>query len=436
MNAINKSVLASAMMAAAGLPAHPHRGLQTRDKGSLDDASAQLRDRIGKIDELLNRYKDKFGELDNVPANLKDELETRAKEIKDLSGQVEDIQQKLVDGVQGRSMEHQNDVAAMLIRNKDAVDYAKTMYARSGNKKDAVVFDGLNARNVITLAGVGGGIAAKAHNELARTAVTMPLAVIDLINWAPTTEAVAYFLRESTYNIMADIAPENTEKPESDFAFGVETLAVGTIAHWIRASKQVLADMPMLATYLETRMAYGIRYKLEYFVVNGHKPASGQQKHFGGLLEAQNHRTIAVPVDATSIDVLNVAKYEAAASYVIPDTIILNPKDWGVIERIKGDDGHYVFGSPGAQVQPVLWGLPVVFAASMPEGKYWVGNLALGYDGVLREDVTVTVSTEDSANFIKNLVTILAEMRAAGTVVLPEACVAGDLPSAPVATGG
>lgn len=64
----------------------------------------------------------------------------------------------------------------------------------------------------------------------------------------------------------------------------------------------------------------------------------------------------------------------------------------------------------------------------MPEGKYWVGNLALGFDGLIREDVNITVSTEDGNNITKNLVTILAEMRAAGAVVLPEACVAGDLP--------
>lgn len=422
MNAFDKTMLATATT-----PAQPHRGLQSRNKTALDEASSQLRDRIGKVDELLERYKDKFVELDNVPTNLKDELEQRSKEIKDLATQIEDLQQKMVDGIQGRSTDEQNSIAAALIRNKDAVDYAKIMATRSGNKKDAVVFEGLSARNVLTI-GTMGTNAMLAQNDINRTARTMPLSVIDLINWGPTDQSVAYFLRESTYDIMADIAPENTQKPESSFAFGVVNLAVGTIAHWIRATKQVLADMPALANYLESRMSYGVRYKLEYYVVNGHQPTGGQQKIFSGLLEENNYRTITPAADATAIDVINQAKYEAAASYVLPDCIILNPKDWGEIERIKGTDGHYVFGSPGAQVQPVLWGLPVIFAASMPEGKYWVGNIALGFDGLIREDVTVTVSTEDRDNFVKNLVTILAEMRASGAVVLPDACIVGDLP--------
>ncbi|MDC4664023.1 phage major capsid protein, partial [Acinetobacter baumannii] len=69
-------------------------------------------------------------------------------------------------------------------------------------------------------------------------------------------------------------------------------------------------------------------------------------------------------------------------------------------------------------------------------GKYWVGNIAIGFAGVIREDVSVTVSTEDGNNITKNLVTILAEMRATGAVVLPDACVAGDLPVIAPPTGG
>ncbi len=431
MKALSKNTLALATSTMATQNPAPFKDLLARDTSQLDQYAIQLRDRVSQMDTLLERYRDQLSGLDGLPADLKKDLEDRSTEVKKLSGEIEEIQQKLVDGVHERSKNQQDTIAAALIRNKDAVDYAKTMHTRNGNKKDAVVFEGLNARNVITLGGMGAN-AVYAQNDLNRTARAMPLSVIDLINWGTTQEAVAYFLRESTFDIMADIAPENTDKPESDFEFGVISLNVGVIAHWIRASKQVLADMPALANYLETRMAYGVRFKLEYYVVNGHTPAQGQQKIFSGLLEPLNHQTVTEAASDTAIDVISKAKYEAAASYVLPDAVLLNPKDWGSIERIKGEDGHYIFGAPGAAVQPVLWGLPVIFAASMPEGKYWVGNLALGFDGLIREDVNITISTEDGNNVTKNLVTILAEMRAAGAVVLPEACVAGDLPEIPV----
>ncbi|MFY0033991.1 phage major capsid protein, partial [Acinetobacter baumannii] len=103
-------------------------------------------------------------------------------------------------------------------------------------------------------------------------------------------------------------------------------------------------------------------------------------------------------------------------------------EDWGKIERIKGGDGHYIFGSPGAVVQPVLWGVPVVFSATMPVTKYWTGPLNYAFEGYLDENVDIIVSTEDSNNVTKNLVTVLAEVDGSGAVVIPDACVSGTLP--------
>lgn len=430
MKALNKNTVALAISTMAIQQPAPFKDLLARDTTQLDQYAAQLRNRITQIDGLLERYKARLEGLDGLPDDLKTDLEERSKKIDELSGEIEDIQQKMIEGVHDRSRAEQDTIAAALIRNKDAVEFAKTMATRSGSKKESVVFDGLNARNVITLAGMGAN-ASLAKNDLSRTAYQAPLSVIDLINWGSAEGDIAIFLRESAFDIMADIAPENTDKKESNLKFGPVQLSIGTIAHWIRASKQVLADMTWLANYIETRMTYGVRLKLEYFVVNGHTPTAGNPKCFSGLLEADNYVTVEPEEGATAIDVLNQSKYKAADSYLLPDSIVLNPEDWGKIERIKGTDGHYIFGAPGAAVQPVLWGVPVVFAASMPKGKYWVGNLAIGFDGQIREDVAVTVSTEDGNNVTKNLVTILAEMRAAGAVVLPDACVAGDLPEIP-----
>lgn len=431
MKALSKSTVAMALASAAIQQPKPLSDLQTRDTTQLDQLAVQLRDRVGQMDTLLERYRTQLSALEGLPADLAADLEARSQDVARLTGEIEDIQQKLVEGVHQRSMAEQDTIAAALIRNKDAVEFAKTMATRSGKKKESVVFEGISARNVITLKSLGAN-GSLAKNDVSRTSFQAPLSIIDLINWGSADGDVAVFLRESAFEIMADIAPENTEKAESDLEFGPVQLNIGTIAHWIRASKQVLADMTWLANYIETRMTYGVRLKLEYFVVNGHTPTAQNPKCFSGLLEADNYVEVVAAADATAIDVLNQAKYKAADSYLLPDSIILNPEDWGKIERIKGEDGHYVFGAPGAAVQPVLWGVPVIFAASMPKGKYWVGNMAIGFDGLIREDVAVTVSTEDGNNVTKNLVTILAEMRASGAVVLPDACVSGDLPTIPV----
>jgi len=55
-----------------------------------------------------------------------------------------------------------------------------------------------------------------------------------------------------------------------------------------------------------------------------------------------------------------------------------------------------------------------------------VGSFMQAAQGWDREDITVTVSTEDRDNFVKNMVTILCENRVSLTVYRPEALVKGD----------
>ncbi|WP_149930569.1 phage major capsid protein [Acinetobacter soli] len=404
------------------------RNAQGGQPANLDELSLQLRTQISELDALIKK---KEKALENVPDDLATDLANRAKQIEGIASDIEQIKNDLVNQAKNLRQEDQEDIAAILIRNKDAVDQASIMYARSKSVSDSVTFEGIKTRNIITLAGISNkvGNAADAKDITGRTSVYRPLNIIDLINWIPADSETAYYLRETTANFLAGIIPEAENKPESDLQLGMLQLSVGTIAHFVRVSKQALKNMAQLAVYIETRLAYGVRLKLEYYVVNGHTPAQGQQKIFSGLLEPLNYTTVDVHLSDTAIDVLNKAKYKAAATYVQPDCIILNPEDWGRIERIKGTDGHYVFGAPGAAVQPVIWGVPVVFSATMPVGKYWCGPLSMAYEGYLDSDVTIVVSTEDANNVTKNLVTILAEMDGSGAVVLPDACVAGELPA-------
>ena len=404
------------------------RNAQGNQPANLDELSLQLRTQISELDALIKK---KEKALENVPEDLATDLANRAKQIEGIASDIQQIKNDLVNQAKNLRQEDQEDIAAILIRNKDAVDQASIMYSRSKSVSDSVTFEGIKTRNIITLAGISNkvGNAADAKDITGRTAAYRPLNIIDLINWIPADSETAYYLRETTANFLAGIIPEAEDKPESELQLGMLQLSVGTIAHFVRVSKQALKNMSQLAVYIETRLAYGVRLKLEYYVVNGHTPAQGQQKIFSGLLEPLNYTTVDVHLSDTAIDVLNKAKYKAASTYVQPDCIILNPEDWGRIERIKGTDGHYVFGAPGAAVQPVIWGVPVIFSATMPIGKFWCGPLSMAYEGYLDSDVTIVVSTEDGNNVTKNLVTILAEMDGSGAVVLPDACVAGQLPA-------
>lgn len=426
MKALSKETLASAMSAIAtqqAKPLSPFLGLNPRDTKNAKDfeqACADLATRKKQLDDLITRYQDGIKKLDDLPDDIKTELETRSQEIKKLSGEIEDLQQKLVDGVNNRGT-NQDSVASILIRNKNIVDQAQAITRAKGKFQ----FDDLKARNIVTLASLG------ETAQFAQGTIPTPeraLTLLDLIAFTPVQNELVPLFRESAFDIMADEVAESAEKPESNLEFGVVDLKTGTIAHWIKISIQLISDMPALAAYIEGRMAYGVRLKLEAKIVRGDGKTSGARS-FIGLIEDGTHLTVAVKDTDTAIDVLNRSKYKAGAAGILPEYILLNPESWGAIERIKGSDGHYVFGAPGAAVQPVLWNLPVILTAAMPVGGYWTGNITLGVSAYTREDVAVELSTEDGDNFRKNLCTVRAEMRAASGVSIPDACVAGELPA-------
>lgn len=425
MTVTQNDVLAHSIAQTRMQPISPLFGLNTRDQSSADayeQACKDLKVRMAKLDDLTSRYQDGLKKIENLPENVQEDLEARAKEIKDLTGQIETLQQELVEGVNQRGADP-DTVAAILIRNKDISDQAQAIQRSKGKFQ----FDDLQARNIVTLAGIGGKDAQFAKNDLSRR-VDLPLTILDLISFTPVQNEYVPLFRESAYEIMADLVDESKQKPESKLEFGVVDLKTGTIAHWIKVSIQLISDMPALAAYIEGRMSYGVRLKLEAKIITGDGKSSGARS-FIGLLETGSHLTVTAEAGDTAIDVINRAKYKASAAGILSEYVILNPESWGEIERIKGEDGHYIFGAPGAAVQPVLWGLPVILSAAVPAGKYWVGNITLGVAAYTREDVSVELSTEDGDNFTKNLCTIRAEMRAASGVAIPDACVAGDLPS-------
>lgn len=425
MKALSKQAVALAVSTMANQTSYsPFLGLNPRDTKAaqeFEQLCADLKTRKQQLDDLITRYKEKLEAKVELPQEVKDELEARSTEIKKLSADLEDVQQKLIDNIHERSKTEQDSVASILIRNKNIVDQAQAITRAKGKFQ----FDDLHARNIVTLASLG------TNAQFAQGSIPTPeraLTLLDLIAFTPVQNELVPLFRESAFDIMADEVAETADKPESDLEFGVVDLKTSTIAHWIKISIQLISDMPALAAYIEGRMAYGVRLKLEYKIVNGDGRTTGARS-FIGLIESGTHLTVAVGASDSAIDVLNRSKYKAGAAGILPEYIILNPESWGAIERIKGTDGHYVFGAPGAAVQPVLWNLPVILSAAMPVGQYWTGNITLGVSAYIREDVAVELSTEDGDNFRKNLCTVRAEMRAACGVSIPDACVAGPLPA-------
>ena len=261
--------------------------------------------------------------------------------------------------------------------------------------------------------------------------VNQRLFLRDLLNWGRTTSNALEYVRESGFtNNAAPVAENPTDpKPESDLTFELVQAPVATIAHWVRASKQVLADVPMLQSYIDGRLMYGLKLKEEAQLLKG----SGVGLNLNGIYtQAKAYVNPGVTVtNETALDRLRLAMLQVELAEYSADGMVLSPINWAAIELTKTTDNAYLFASPTGLAQPTLWGRRVVATPAMTAGSFLAGAFAQGAQGWDREDANVTVSTEDRDNFVKNMATILCEERVGLTVYRPEAFVKGSLVIAP-----
>lgn len=253
----------------------------------------------------------------------------------------------------------------------------------------------------------------------------------DLLSWGPTTSNSIEYVRETGFTNNASVVSENPKdpKPESSLSFELDSDPVATIAHWVIASRQVLSDAAMLQSYIDGRLRYGLKVKEEAQLLKG----SGVGLNLNGIFtQASAYANPGVTVQAeTAIDRLRIALLQVALAEYEADGIVLSPIDWAAIELTKTTDNQYLFTTPTGLAVPGLWGRPVVASQAMDAGDFLVGSFQQGAQGWDREDVSVTVSTEDRDNFVKNMVTILCEERVGLSVYRPEAFVKGDFDGLP-----
>lgn len=262
-----------------------------------------------------------------------------------------------------------------------------------------------------------------------------PLRIRDIVGSGSTsTDTIEYVRLVSVTNNAAPVAEASSSaaiggavtdviggvKPESGMTFEKETTTVKTIAHWIPATKRALADASQIRTLIDQFLRYGLEEELEDQMLSG----NGVGENFTGLANTSGVQVQAAPAGTQdTFDVTRMARRKVQiGGRAAPTAYAMNPIDWENIELQRDANGVFYAGGPFNVATPRLWGLPVVTSEAIPAGTAWVGawNYAVLYD---REQAGIQVTDAHADFFIRNLVAILAEMRAAFAVLRPPAFV-------------
>jgi HK97 family phage major capsid protein len=217
-------------------------------------------------------------------------------------------------------------------------------------------------------------------------------------------------------------------KPESSLATARVTTPVRTIAHWIPVTKRALSDAAQMTTLIDSFLEYGLEEELEDQMIAG----DGTGENLDGLSHVSGVQTQAW--DTNELVTTRKARTKVRVTgRSQPNGYVINPADLETIELLRDDSGAepgtgpFFFGGPAAAGgAPTLWGLPVVESEAVPAGTAYCGDFrkAILWD---REQSSITTTDSHLDFFVRNLVAILAEMRAAFGVIQPSAFVKIDL---------
>lgn len=208
------------------------------------------------------------------------------------------------------------------------------------------------------------------------------------------------------------------QKPESALALEVVSTTVKTIAHWIPITKRAASDAAQVRTLVDNFLRYGLNEELEDQILNG----SGAGENFTGILNSSPQTVGSAGTDIDAI-VAAIAAVRVTGRRK-PTALVIHPNDWYSTGFLLAKDtaGNYLVGDPRASVEQLnqLWGLQVVVSEAMTENTALVGDFR---QSVLweREGVSLMVSDQHADFFTRNLLAILAEMRAAFGVLDPQA---------------
>lgn len=249
------------------------------------------------------------------------------------------------------------------------------------------------------------------------------LFIRDLIAPGKTQSPAIFWVQQTGFTNNAAVVPENTTKPYSEIQFSNKMTPVTTVAHMFKASKQILDDFAQLQSTIDAEMRYGLKYVEEQEILFG----DGTGAHLHGIIpQASIFAPSFIPEKRTPIDDLRLAMLQAQLARLPASGHVLHFIDWAKIELQKDANGNYLLANPSGLIGPTLWALPVITTEiDSFVNKFLTGAFSTGAQIFDREETNVVISTENSDDFEKNMISIRCEERLALAVKRPEAFIYG-----------
>jgi HK97 family phage major capsid protein len=400
-------------------------------KEHLDTASTEMKALVQRQSDEIKAYGEASKEASAAIAKADARLAEMTAELEAKEARLTEVEKKTARPNFGGDFDRKT-LGQMYVES-EAYKHAKSI--GRGNNEPVEV----QRKDITSAAGSAGALTDQYRNPEIYKNPDRMMFIRQLVNRTPVTDSAVEIMRENVftnaaapqYNVSGTPVNQLVAKEKSDITFSLETVPVRTIAHYIVASRQVLADAARLRNYIDGRLTYGLNLEFDSQILYG----DGLTENFKGLFTDVGVSNVGEIANGTSADDLPGAMIDhirAAITrcqlneYYNVNGLIMNPVDWQTIETAKGSDGHYIWVTVPNGGESRLWRVPVIVTNAVTSGDFLLGDWTMGATLYERESMAVRVADQHAELFVKNGIVVLAEERAAFAVELPKAFCKGS----------
>ena len=386
----------------------------------LKAVEAQLMKNYDVLDSFISKSEKELEDAKSISAETKSAVEKLAQSSIELDDKIADLEQK-----QAQRFDEAPVTKTLGETFVESEVYKRAIESGTGTHK-------LELKTTIVNAYSGGMAQPLVAGDRLSTVwhePNRPLRIRDVVPGGRTSSNIVWFTKESSFtnNSAHQVAgspivqTDETALSESAIAFTSDSEQVATIGHFIPVSLQALGDSDFIASYINNRLVYGLKYKEDLELIAG----TGSLGTITGINTAATAYSNSASPNYTSIlDILRDGKWQLEVANYTPSVVILNPVDWSEIELTKATDNQYIMANPQGLLSNQIWGMRVVVSNSQTAGTWCMFDPQV-YQIFDREDASVAIAYENSTDFQNLAATVRCHERLAFVNYSTSGCVKG-----------
>lgn len=209
----------------------------------------------------------------------------------------------------------------------------------------------------------------------------------------------------------AGMTAEGEKKTQASFQWVERTIEVKKVTSFIKVSKEALEDIEEAEGDIRAELIELIELKLDEQLLKG----DGNTNNIKGIdawATSFSAGSLAGSVtNANNADVVRIARAIMGTNHFVGSVIFMSPLDTASLDVEKAVDGHYILPPFRSSDGQYISGVRVIENPGVTQGTAYLMD-PMKVRVKLRSDLELFVGYEND-DFTKNLVTFLAEIRAA-----------------------